>query len=74
MNEYESKMKERVFGRMSMPPIEEKDWVEFVLNCVVADICPGCGSGLHRQQDSSRRPSGEPRFYMCIYCGWSDYV
>lgn len=54
--------------------IDESDWVDYVYNCVTENICPKCGTELYQQNQSIKKNKSDPNLYICLYCGWNDYV
>ena len=54
--------------------VDELEWVDHVRKCIGDKICPKCGSELYPQKQNKFKKAGDPHFFLCLYCGWNDYV
>jgi hypothetical protein len=49
-------------------------WPEHVANCIVAEICPGCGKGLYFDGEVVDKDFGTISFSGCPICNWEYYT
>lgn len=48
--------------------------IHFLLACIAEHICPKCGREIYSHAGGAERIPGDPIFYICLECGWNDYV
>ncbi len=55
-------------------PTDETERLNYILGCIDSCICPKCGHSIQCRDNVDSKRYGEPSFYLCIHCGWNDFV
>lgn len=74
MNEILSKHTKNAFISEEIDYSEKTEGLRFLLYCIENRICPKCSQDIYSYEGVKNRKPGDPILYICLDCGWNDYV
>jgi len=51
----------------------EKEWYQYVADCLLLDMCPNCGNDIFITEEIIAKGAGKTIFSECSTCDWKNY-